>query len=254
MSKPLLILIDADMFAFQACAAVEEEINWGNDIWTLHADLGDAKAKFIDKLNYAIEQALSALKYKGEYKVVFCLSDKDNFRKQLLPTYKANRIGKRKPVCYRGLVDWIKAEYEVCQKPKLEADDCIGILATMKTNKGNTLIISGDKDMKSIPAHIYNYMSEEFTTIDETTADYWHLYQTLIGDSTDNYSGCPTIGAKTAEKLLAEGATWWIVKTQFEKKKLTEEDALVQARVARILRASDWNFVKKEVILWTPEY
>lgn len=34
---------------------------------------------------------------------------------------------------------------------------------------------------------------------------------------------------------------------------MTEEDLLVQARVARILRATDWNFEKEEPILWTPE-
>ena len=38
----------------------------------------------------------------------------------------------------------------------------------------------------------------------------------------------------------------------FEKKGLTEDDALLQARVARILRASDYDFKKKEPIMWTP--
>lgn len=254
MSKEsLLLLIDADMFAYQACAAVEQEIDWGNDIWTLHADLNDAKAKFVERLNYASERALNLLQYSGEYRVIFCLSDKTNFRKMILPTYKANRVNKRKPVCYRGLIAYINENYAVCQKPGLEADDCIGVLATMQKHKGNAIIISGDKDMKCIPAHFYNYMQDEFKTIHEEEADYWHLYQTLVGDATDNYSGCPSIGAKTAEKILKEqGAAWETVKVQFEKKKLSEEDALIQARVARILRASDYNFKTKEVILWCP--
>jgi DNA polymerase-1 len=38
----------------------------------------------------------------------------------------------------------------------------------------------------------------------------------------------------------------------FESKGLTEEDALVQARVARICRASDYDFKTKEVKLWNP--
>lgn len=36
-------------------------------------------------------------------------------------------------------------------------------------------------------------------------------------------------------------------------KGMSEEDLLVQARVARILRASDWDFEKQEPILWTPK-
>jgi DNA polymerase-1 len=33
---------------------------------------------------------------------------------------------------------------------------------------------------------------------------------------------------------------------------LTEEDALMNARMARILRAEDWDFENNEVKLWTP--
>lgn len=38
----------------------------------------------------------------------------------------------------------------------------------------------------------------------------------------------------------------------YEFRCITEEDALVQARCARILHADDWDFEKSEVILWTP--
>lgn len=58
----------------------------------------------------------------------------------------------------------------------------------------------------------------------------------------------------TATKLLLDksGYTFEQVVKIFESKGLTEEDALRQARVARILRASDYNKKKKEVILWNP--
>jgi hypothetical protein len=38
----------------------------------------------------------------------------------------------------------------------------------------------------------------------------------------------------------------------YEKKKLTAEDALRNARLARILRWDDWDRKKKEPILWRP--
>jgi len=135
-------------------------------------------------------------------------------------------------------------------RPNLEADDCIGILATTKKN---SIIVSGDKDFKSVPGRFFDYKRGEFYDISVDKADYWHLYQTLIGDTADNYSGCPGIGEKTAEKILAEGATWACVVAQYEKKGLTEADALVQARVARILRREDYDMKIKEPILWTPK-
>ena len=88
--------------------------------------------------------------------------------------------------------------------------------------------------------------------ITEKEADYWHFFQTLTGDTIDGYSGCPGIGAVNAKRILDEDPSWESVVKTFNKKGFTEEDALVQARCARILRASDYNFDTEEVILWTP--
>lgn len=249
----LKLLIDADMFVFISCASCEREVNWGNDIWTLHVDFQEAKATLIDKLNYAIESSLQKMMYSGNYEVIFCFSDESNFRKKVLPTYKANRVGKRKPVCYKAMVDYIKENFKTCQKPTLEADDCIGILATMKVNKNNSIVISGDKDLKSIPAYHYDFIHDEFFNVSEAEADFNFLMQTLTGDTTDGYSGCPSIGKVNAERILKDNPTWQAVVDTYKKKKLSEDVALQQARVARILRASDYDFTKKEVRLWLPQ-
>ena len=42
----LYLLIDGDMVCFRVCASVEHEIEWGNDIWTLHVDLNEAKERY----------------------------------------------------------------------------------------------------------------------------------------------------------------------------------------------------------------
>ena len=56
------------------------------------------------------------------------------------------------------------------------------------------------------------------------------MYQTLVGDSTDNYKGCPAVGAKTADKLLQDnGATWQTVVDAYAAKGLGEEIALENA-------------------------
>ena len=79
------------------------------------------------------------------------------------------------------------------------------------------------------------------------------MYQTLTGDSTDGYSGCPSVGDKTARKILGDNPTWGDVISAYEKRGLTEQDAMVQARVARILRFKDYDFVKHQPILWEAE-
>jgi len=45
---------------------------------------------------------------------------------------------------------------------------------------------------------------------------------------------------------------WSAVVDAYESKGLTEEDAVMQARMARILRAEDWDFGKKAPRLWCP--
>ena len=132
----------------------------------------------------------------------------------------------------------------------LEADDTLGILATNGECSRN-IIVSVDKDMLTIPCEYYNMDKEVTETVDTKLADYMHLYQTLVGDSTDNYKGCPGVGPKKAADIL-KIPSWSRVVTAFEKAGLTSDDALVQARVARILRANEYNFDTGEVILWEP--
>ena len=249
----LKLLIDADMVAFIACSSATHEAEWESGISSYFADFEEVKAHFVSRLNNAIETALAHHHYTGDYDILLCLSDpNDNFRRRVLPTYKAHRKG-QKPLCYWKLCDWMKKEGDVYIRPYLEADDCIGILATMEKNQDNCLIISGDKDMKTLPGRQYDFLRDSYAELSEEDADRNFLMQTLTGDPTDGYSGCPKIGAVNATRILDEDCSWAAVVRAFEKQHLTEQDALTQARVARILRASDYDFKKKEVRLWTPD-
>jgi DNA polymerase-1 len=246
----LFIFIDADMLCFVSCSSVEREINWGDGLWTLHADAKEAETQIDDRVKGIVTTVLDKLDYEGEYRIIMCISDpKVTFRKKILSTYKANRIGKRKPVCYSEVLEWIKRNYTTKMIPTLEADDVIGIAATHF--KGQEVHCSGDKDFRSIPGIFYNFLKGELYHISEREADKWFYTQTLIGDKADNYDGCPGIGEKTAEKIFKkEGVSWGTVKKTFLRKGLTEEDALQQARVARILRDTEWKDGKP--ILWSP--
>lgn len=256
-NKTWTLLLDGDMFAFRACTSCEHEVNWGQ-LWTLHVDLEEAKAKFTEIVTTAIERAMERLtahiKEDIDYSIVFAFSSKNNFRKKILSTYKQNRVGKRKPVAYSALVEWVKTlEGSISlEVDGLEADDCLGIYATKSKNFNQCVVISGDKDMKCIPSYHYDFIRDEFELISKESAYRNFLTQALIGDTTDGYSGCPKIGKVTAGKLLDKECSWQTVVEAYKKAGLSEEYALEQARMARILLADNWDSKKKEVILWKP--
>jgi len=132
--------------------------------------------------------------------------------------------------------------------PTLEADDAMGIYAT--ANPGN-VIVSPDKDMRQIPGKLYNM--DELVEITQEEGRQWHLIQTLAGDQTDGYSGVPGIGIKRAVALFDECEYCWdtVVKA-FTDKDLTEDDALINARLAKILTNKEYDFDKRTVIPWCP--
>lgn len=236
------LLIDGDIVAYRYSSTVEQEVDWGDDVWSLWSDAKEAKQLILQYLDHLVE-ATAADDF------VFTFSDKDNFRKTIYPDYKSNRKGKRKPTCYKGVKTWLESEYESIEMPGLEGDDVMGILATSGKYE-ETVIVSEDKDMKTIPGLLWR--AAEMEDISEEYADYYHLYQTLVGDPTDGYKGCKGVGDKRATDILTKDPTWEAVVKAYEKAGQTEEEALVQARLARILRASDYNTNTKEPILWTP--
>jgi DNA polymerase-1 len=185
-----------------------------------------------------------------EYLIAFSDGKGKYFRHNILEQYKGNRKGTAKPLGYKHLVKYLKKNHLHMELPDCEADDVLGILATDGVYARN-IIVSIDKDMLTIPCEYYNMDTKVTEIIDEQLADYMHLYQTLTGDTTDNYKGCPGIGPKTAV-LLLKRPTWETVEEAFLTKGLTKEDALVQARVARILRTGEYDFKKEEAILWEP--
>lgn len=237
------LLIDGDIVVYQYSSTVEHEIDWGDDVWSLWADAKEAQQLILQYLDILVEETAAD-------DFIFCFSDKDNYRKDIDSTYKSNRKGKRKPVCYKAVKEWIQDQYKTETWDRLEADDVMGIMATSTMLDGEKVIVSEDKDMKTIPGLLWR--SGEMLNISQEEADYNHLYQTLVGDSTDGYPGLRGVGDKRATELL-KTPTWETVVKAFEKAGQTEEDALVQARLARILRASDYNFEFDQPRMWSPE-
>lgn len=256
--RPLktVLLIDGDQFLYKSCVAVETEIRWDEENHVLYANREEAW----ELMQGSIRKVQEALGVQ-ECRLAFTVGD--SFRKGLYEPYKASRAGVRKPLCFADVRELAKAQWPSYEYPGLEADDVLGIWAT----RGgiDPIIVSDDKDLKTIPGRLYRQGKLE--TISEDSANSWWMYQALVGDTADGYPGCPKIGPVKAENLLQEALDglgsmqltkdtipylWPAVVGAYEKVGLTADDALLQARLARILRASDWDAQKKEVILWTP--
>ena len=89
--KKKVLLIDGDILAYRIATANEQNTDWGNGLWTLHCDENKCK---VDLDNH-IEDLGSNLE-ADDY--VCALTDKNNFRKDVLPSYKDNRKQRRKPM------------------------------------------------------------------------------------------------------------------------------------------------------------
>ena len=254
-----LAICDSDSLIYEACLRNQHADEWDPGQFTYAASLPDALADFTSSID-DIKKAV------GTDQVIVVLSESDraaNFRRGVLPSYKENRSknNQPRPLLFDALRQAVTEQYGAILKPTIEADDTVGILATTTTLASlppveDRVIVAIDKDLDTVPGLHYNWRKPDVgiynVTPEEAHREF--MYQTLIGDSTDNYKGLPGCGPKTAAKILDnEGTTWDVIVAAYEKKGLTEEDALVQARCARILQACDWDADNQSVILWTPE-
>ena len=234
------LLIDCDYIVYKCCAATETEIDFGEDLIVVTSNFSEAYKNVKREIQKVQDEFMCN-------DVILFFTSPNNFRKKILPEYKGHRQ-RKKPCGFKRVINNLKLEYKVVIKDGLEADDALGIYATKYP--GNVLV-SPDKDMKQIPGELYDFKDRSTVTPEEGAK--WHLIQTMAGDNTDGYAGVPGIGVKKAEKIFEEkGYTWKAVVETFEEKDMTEEDALINARLARILTADDYNFDTKEPILWTP--
>ena len=190
--KRTIALIDGDVLVYRVGFAVEKSIDWGDGKHTLHAEEGDA-TKAVDALIGEILDAVEA----EQYFVALTCHETVNFRKQFYPPYKENRAKVRKPLLWKFLREYLMSDYAASIKANLEADDILGIWST-KLWAGNPdrVIVSIDKDFKSVPGKFYNFDKKEHYEISEEEADFNFFAQVLTGDKTDNYPGCMGIGPK----------------------------------------------------------
>ena len=240
------LLLDADVCCYAAALGCQHPAPFDEDPDLLHdmVDLREARQAFDTEVQ-------TMLSYVEGDAFTLVLSSKTNWRKDILPTYKGNRVSRR-PLAWQHLRDYAVEEYGALIWENLEGDDVLGILATEPTDE-RRIIISLDKDFLTIPGEFYRTGEGRLYHQSPADARRYHLGQALTGDRVDGYTGCPKIGPKGAEKILDADCSWAAVRAAYEKAGLDEAFALTQARVAYILHHDHYNRETGEIKLWTPE-
>ena len=138
-----------------------------------------------------------------------------NRRKEFYPQYKANRkeapqdLLAQLPVA----IEWLeKMGLPTLSLQGYEADDCIATLATLAKKDGyETQIISHDKDLYQLISegiYIFDYAKKQAITQKECYEKFgvlpndFIMYQSIVGDSSDNVPGIKGIGPKGAQSIL----------------------------------------------------
>lgn len=253
LEKRRIVLIDADIELYQIAKKYHVSVSWDDDITSNSTDIEAAKKAIDDKISEIVSKL-----FADDY--LLCISGDNNFRKRMFPTYKTNRK-EQKPLGYYELKEHLKANHPSKVYSELEADDVMGIMAT-KVNPADVeyIIYSVDKDMKTIPSLIWSHSKGKVIQISELDANRFLYKQLLTGDTADGYCGCPSVGKIKAERILStcsseiemREAVFKEYLRVYKDEALAKSKLIEQAGQARILRACDFDFKNKTVIIWHP--
>ena len=250
------IIYDLEFFGFRFAAGSLVDLNWDES----DDDSGDyyTVCRHKDAALAFETHATELLKEFPGHDFFLARGDKQTFRHEIWPAYKANRKSRRPPAGYGKALarmialgkekGWITGGF-----PNIEADDLIGMAATHSTD----IRVSDDKDMLTLPGLLYR--NGELLSISEDEANKAFYAQVLIGDTSDNYPGCKGIADKNKlfrseewQAATTEPELWKLVLQQFEKAGFDEEFAITQARCARILRPGEFDIESCTPHLWQP--
>lgn len=173
-------------------------------------------------------QLLEKMTTGTDLDITYCFDSRNQFRRAIDPSYKAQRAGERKDVEDKSSLDFNSMYRQVddlhtllhdfgCKVGKaegLEADDIITNEALKASSGDLVMIVSQDKDMyQLLKENVKILRTDEnnsyriFTHLDlsfqyDCEPSQWADVRALSGDDSDNLPGIPGVGIKTAVKYL----------------------------------------------------
>lgn len=217
----MLLVVDIESYIYRACTACKTLVNiegYNPDIFVE----GFNKRKGLDYIDNFIED-LKARFLTND--VILVVGDKNNWRKEYYPDYKANRKDKEKPPMYDIILNELYNKYEIVSLPNLEADDTCRIIYEDNQNYAvRKLLVSIDKDFHSFPCELYDPLHDKQYVINEAEANYNLMKQIIMGDKADNIRGLEGYGeVKTLKFLDDEPRTLEDVRELFREKGQLED-------------------------------
>ena len=228
------LLIDGDLLVYKAAFAHENKL-----------ELPDS-AELISTFSAAPARRLVNMTIKGlctkfnTNRYCIYLSGNTNFRKDLDPTYKANRIGVVKPVGLKDMIEYIKSAHPHVVSDGIEADDQLAMDAVADPL---AILVSADKDLLGVPAWVYHshLKTPRLYHADVDQAYSFALFQAIHGDAVDGYKGLPNHGlVRTTEFMKRHAGTKFVHLFELMKEDLWNE-LRHQRHLAQMLWYATWN-------------
>jgi hypothetical protein len=254
LEEAMAIEIDGDEEDIELCDSTSNEVTTAlNMVRIFHSMLNEI-VKEVDS-KYTIDKHVIVLTVKS--KLECCKDMSDNFRYGVMQEvdddavkgYKHNRKGMDVPEGLNDLYEYVHGlENTVCISG-IEADDyCV-----RKGLEGH-IVSALDKDViYSVPL-AYNYNKFEYVENTPEEIRLWFWTQVIVGDGGDGIRGIYRVGAKGAEKMLANIAdltdfeVWKLIVTKYYEKGQTLDEAIATARCVSMTQWTEEN----GLVLWTP--
>lgn len=173
--------------------------------------------------------------------VKIIMSDKRNFRFDIFPDYKKNRVSKNK--IRTQLKKWARKKF-ICE-PNTEADDVVAYYV-----RNGALGITTDKDLyKGVEGIWYNahYMHKVWMKTSKEDAEEFFKCQILAGDGVDDIPSIKGVGIATAKKLMKKYGNSYADILSIFKDKGYDKDYMVL--MGRLVSMRQWT-PKKGIKLW----
>ena len=253
MAEKRLFLLDAYALIFRAYYALIKMPRMTSDGFNTSAIFG-----FVNTLEEVIRK-------ERPTHIAVCFDPKGpTFRSELLDSYKGERPDT--PEDIKRSIPIIKEIIKcygipVLESPGYEADDVIGTMATRASKEGfTTFMMTPDKDFgqlvgPNVIQYKPAYRGQDFELRGEKeVCERYGIERTsqvidllaLMGDKIDNIPGCPGVGEKTAQKLIADfGSAEDVIARSSELKGALKKK--IEENAATIMLSKDLATIRTDV-------
>lgn len=170
-----LLIVDSDHVVWRAagsCEPTKKKPQLEDETFAI----ARAEAIMAD-LRYTFNDAPMELYIGGE----------GNWRHEVYPEYKANRKDKTRPTHLNAVREFLVVKYGAHIVNEREVDDECGIRLTQENTQGNdAVLVSLDKDLKTVPGKHYNFVTRVHETVSPVQALRYFYGQVITGDQSDN--------------------------------------------------------------------